>query len=444
MATWDTSQYDDILNDARRMAEIEYTRQRQAVLDKRAAQDHELRYESDLRKAEKEKDEFEQYKRELPVRNQLADWKLQQETNKMIQEQAKESYKHITPEQRSLLNILANGTATNIKFKGIDYGPASTLTQNQIRRFGLNPFWVQMHKNALEEKAAKEKAEQQKQADAEKKAKLAKAAEELTTIKMQNEINKQQIIADTNQFKNQNRSFKDNAIYKVLSGVPLNKKEKEFLENYYPLRTIGLDYNEITLPVEEYVKRLYKEDPKNEDFKNINPRLFSFFQENYAIKREKEKKEEYESIRSKMIGLYNKYNTDDKFNRDQMESIVKAATSIYLKGGISEDEAMKQAMGKGDSSEYGTPEEMLFRQHGTKYTDLSEEQKEKLLYAFNEYNKRRVKLYSQIPQGDLVKEHDALLELEKFWEIAMDQAGIKGITSPFYQRFMQLDNADVL
>lgn len=71
-ASWNTSQYNDILNDARRMDEIEYPRQRQAVLDKRAAQDYALRYESDKRKAAREKAEHELYMRTLRARQRQA------------------------------------------------------------------------------------------------------------------------------------------------------------------------------------------------------------------------------------------------------------------------------------------------------------------------------------------------------------------------------------
>ena len=272
------------------------------------------------------------------------------------------------------------------------------------------------------------------------------ATQKLTELSLQNKITEQQNKQDADAYSRRPISILNNAKYKALARIPLSKKEKASLEEYYPLRTVGVDDQERTLPVDEYIRLLYKENPNDEDFKNINPRLFPFFVKEYKSKAAESQKNNYTNIKSRMTGLYNKYNPNpEKNDSKRMELIVNAATNIYQNTpGLSEEDAMKQALGQSNPNEYATPEEILFRQHGTKYTDLSDDQKAKLLYAFDEYNKKRAEMYSQIKQGDYIKEHDTLLELEKFWNIAMDQAGIKGITSPMHQRFLQLNSADVL
>ena len=408
MATWNMGQYDSIENDARRMDEIEYARQRQAVLDKRAAQDYALKHRDDLRKDELAEINHAYQKRNMDNSQKLADWDIQKKTNAMRQEQAEASYKNITPEQRSLLNILANGTATNIKFKGRDYGPASSLSQNQIRRFGLNPLWVQIHQNAQEAKINKEKATEL--SDLEHQSKVG-------DYKLKNRVNQEKTVAVDRanlqrEFSSRDYSPYREAVLKLrASGGNVNAltdAEKDII-----LQPVGLMPNEDgALEYFNRISNLSNEQLLKET--GVNPAFIPLYAEQqraaaaknaeYQLKNapaiaKQARDEQYKTVSGFMTGLFNsavaKRTIDPE--KAKSEEIIEAATNIYNNAknsgqDITPQQAFNMAAGINTNNNNPPPQgvsevenNQLYRLYGKRYKQLDDETKAKLAAVYSDW-----------------------------------------------------------
>lgn len=474
MATWNMGQYDSIENDARRMDEIEYTRQRQAVLDKRAAQDYALRYESDKRKAAREKAEFDQYMRTLPAQQNLADMKLQNELNalKAAQQQQEQAAGLLSYNRRpvdawsdAVLSLRAkNGDASALSQEERDliekdtrfhfadkkdlYNFLSDANEQSLARFGVNLKHLPYHIDYLRKKAAQVEA-------LKPKTPLQQLTQDVAIGRLKGEKTKQENIASWNKLASTSLSPFKLAVLKLMSN--------------------GGDYN--TLSKEEYnliaqnLKEMYQYTPDEQDFKNfanatpeqlqdlvgIDPELVKAYtlMKNGATAKSNTTSqtadEQYKTASSRITGEFNAAVASGAIDPKKVneKNVVDAATRIYndaKKQGqnISFKDALNAAAGiKPETmprSDLGWIKE-LDALYGGRFRKLKTEKQKEVIDKAKEFEKevlemlqtRGIQSWGELPL-------DELRLLDRVWQNSIDD---DDLYSPFQNQIFLRERDDL-
>lgn len=461
MATWNMGQYDSIENDARRMDEIEYTRQRQDVLDKRAAQDYALRYESDKRKAAREKAELNQYMRTLPARQQLADMKLQNEINNLQTKQTEYDFKNrgYSPKKNAILRHLAQGDENTIE-----------AARDLIKENNINLAFVPLYKKEME---AEEKAEQAKRlADLEYKQKES-------NYNLNNRVNEEkqaiiQQIQDQREYAQTNFKPLQKAVIKFrASGGDINAltKDEQILiaeygqldkkfNNYDNNDTGGITYFDYVrnsgdqylrdLGIKPSFVQIYAEQQKKAAAEKAEAerKYAPVLAKAREAAAKAQEKEVYNNVNLEMTKVFNKTLNNNKLppNIDK-KKVIEFATKIYInaiKAGknITPKQAFYEAAGIDPIPEQA--EEL----YGAQYRDMSDKDKKKLEVMLTEFSAKQKAFEEQkYPHGS-IKELNALRELEEYWRQMANEAGFgnwgdtySDVKSPIFNKLHHADYA---
>ncbi len=367
MATWNMGQYDSIENDARLIDALEYTRQRQDILDKRAAQDYALRREDDLRKAERAKVNHDYTMRNVSDIQKLADMKRQNELNTLEAAQQEHDF---------------NTALYNDKM--LHLGEELELARLK-RQKDINTHKIDAKKQGYTLQNFDRTAADAERARQDKEDQLAYSRR--TYSPFQNVLLK--FKANGNDLNS--LSAEERAIAKQTVGYITPEEEQEFFQGIAELTPDELKSQENINPA--YVP-LYAAEHRAAAAKNAEYQLKNA----PAIAMQKQQ-EQYNTVSGFMTGFYNdavkSRSVDPKVTKSK--DVVNAATRIFIasNGALTPKQAFDQAAGIRAKNTPPPPEGVseientqLNRLYNKRYAKLDDEEKEKLAAVYSEWKEK--------------------------------------------------------